>query len=173
MADFLRAFAAPSGVAKHLEMMVTNARVKTGGAVSVISSLGRGSFTGSETRATGPKPSGSQPQRALIGRDAELRSLRAALARAGQGVSQTVVLVGPSGVGKTTVLNRFVELAQSEGATVFSALGEEDELDVSFGVVEQLFPTLDAGSRDEIAVANVGTKVVAACRSLPSTIVLV
>lgn len=45
----------------------------------------------------------------LVGREAELLALQRALARADQGLRQVVFVSGEAGIGKTTLLDRFVE----------------------------------------------------------------
>ncbi|MEV6109057.1 AAA family ATPase [Streptomyces sp. NPDC051940] len=53
----------------------------------------------------------------LIGRETELRSLREALARAGEGSPQSVVVSGEAGIGKTRLLDEFLDEARRGGAT--------------------------------------------------------
>ena len=50
-----------------------------------------------------------QPVWPPIGRERELRALRRELARADAGLRQTVFVTGEPGLGKTTLLERFVE----------------------------------------------------------------
>ncbi|WP_299235917.1 AAA family ATPase [uncultured Halomonas sp.] len=54
----------------------------------------------------------------LVGRETQLRMLRDALARAGIGLRQSVLVRGPSGMGKSALLVGFRQLEQSREATI-------------------------------------------------------
>lgn len=54
----------------------------------------------------------------LVGRETQLRTLRDALARAGIGLRQSVLVRGPSGMGKSALLVGFRQLEQSRDATI-------------------------------------------------------
>jgi DNA-binding SARP family transcriptional activator/tetratricopeptide (TPR) repeat protein len=54
----------------------------------------------------------------LIGREAALRTLRDALARAGIGLRQSVLVRGPSGLGKSALMVSFRQLEQSREAAI-------------------------------------------------------
>jgi DNA-binding CsgD family transcriptional regulator/peptidoglycan hydrolase-like protein with peptidoglycan-binding domain len=84
---------------------------------------------------------------AIVGRDAELARLRAALDRARAGSVSVVLVVGEAGMGKSTLLAAAREDSEAHGDVVLSASGDEAEADLDYGVVEQLrrgFPR-DAG----------------------------
>ena len=51
-----------------------------------------------------------------MGRETQLRSLRDALARAGIGLRQSVLVRGPSGMGKSALMVGFRQLEQSREA---------------------------------------------------------
>jgi DNA-binding CsgD family transcriptional regulator/tetratricopeptide (TPR) repeat protein len=71
----------------------------------------------------------------LVGRDAELEGLAAAVAamRAGQG--KIVLISGEPGIGKTTLLTALVDLAAAAGARIASGAAEELEMRVPFAAV--------------------------------------
>ena len=88
---------------------------------------------------------------ALIEREAEL----AAIADALEGVSpaaggRTLLIEGPAGIGKTTLMAELERMAGEAGFRVLSARGSEIERDFAFGVVRQLFgPILRTASEAE------------------------
>jgi hypothetical protein len=78
-------------------------------------------------------PEHTQP---FVGRRAELTALRAELATVRSGRPRVVLLEGPSGIGKTAMLDHF--LADESDFTVLRATGEQWEAFVAYGVVDQL-----------------------------------
>src|SRR4051794_20156736 len=74
--------------------------------------------------------------RSFVGRQAELTALRAELATALSGRPRVVLLEGAPGIGKTALLDRFLD-DESE-MTVLRATGEQWEAFVAYGVVDQL-----------------------------------
>jgi DNA-binding CsgD family transcriptional regulator/tetratricopeptide (TPR) repeat protein len=71
----------------------------------------------------------------IIGREAELQRLDAAVARASAGSPTVVLVVGEAGVGKT----RLVEAAfERSGALVVAATADPAEAELDYAVVEQL-----------------------------------
>ena len=72
----------------------------------------------------------------FVGRQAELDSLRAALDQAGRGHPQIVALQGPGGIGKTTLLDRF--LGRENDLTVLRVSGEQWERLLPYGLLDQL-----------------------------------
>ncbi|GHE22757.1 AAA family ATPase [Halomonas urumqiensis] len=54
----------------------------------------------------------------LVGRESQLRTLRDALARAGIGLRQSVLVRGPSGMGKSALMVGFRQLEQSRDAAI-------------------------------------------------------
>jgi predicted ATPase len=75
----------------------------------------------------------------LLERERELQCIDAAIAAAREGSGRSVVVEGPAGIGKSTVLAA-ARAAAEDGATRFlRARGAELERDFAFGVVRQLF----------------------------------
>jgi ATP/maltotriose-dependent transcriptional regulator MalT len=72
----------------------------------------------------------------LVGREPELTRLRAALDAARAGHPRLVLVEGPAGIGKTTLVGWF--LATARGVRVLRAGGAEPEQNLTFGVIEQL-----------------------------------
>src|SRR4051812_10772697 len=76
----------------------------------------------------------------LIGRDAELARLRGWLDRALQGAPQVVFVTGESGIGKTTVVDSFLEYAAGRG-DLWTGRGQCVE---HYGPSEAYLPVLEA-----------------------------
>src|SRR3954447_20154934 len=70
----------------------------------------------------------------LVGRSAELRALKDALARLDGGAAQAVELVGPAGIGKTRLLAELGGRAESRGHLVLVGSGAELERELPFWV---------------------------------------
>jgi class 3 adenylate cyclase len=62
-----------------------------------------------------------------IGRQRELEFLRQAFGEVRAGTNRMVVVLGEPGIGKTTLVNAFVEELQSSGTTVSVSRGERDD----------------------------------------------
>jgi predicted ATPase len=100
----------------------------------------------------------------FVGRQTELNNLRAALDQARHGVPQIVVLEGPGGIGKTTLLDRF--LNQESDLTVLRVSGEQWEKLLPYALLDQLarvagnvgllLPGTDASAAEE--PITVGTR---------------
>ena len=69
----------------------------------------------------------------LIGRDTALETLRGLLEEAAGGHGRTALLAGEAGVGKSSVLRRFLELAEATGARVLRGECTEIEARRPFG----------------------------------------
>jgi AAA ATPase domain len=81
-------------------------------------------------------------RRRLVGRSAEIELVRAALADTRDSPLSVLHLYGPGGVGKTTLLDAFADLAVDAGAAVARLDGRD--IDPSpVGVTEALEPVLD------------------------------
>ncbi len=72
----------------------------------------------------------------FVGRAAELSALRAILCEVRSGQPRTVLVEGPSGIGKTALIERF--LLGEEEVQVLRASGEQWEALVAYGVIDQL-----------------------------------
>jgi class 3 adenylate cyclase/DNA-binding winged helix-turn-helix (wHTH) protein/tetratricopeptide (TPR) repeat protein len=73
----------------------------------------------------------------FVGRQTELVTLRTALAQAGAGHGQMVAVVGEAGVGKSRLVDEFVQTAYSQGWLVLESAA------VSYGQAIPYFPVLD------------------------------
>jgi class 3 adenylate cyclase/DNA-binding CsgD family transcriptional regulator len=78
-------------------------------------------------------------QPALLERAEELAAVDAAIASALGGAGRLVVIEGPAGIGKTSLLGEGRARAAASGLTVLYARASELEAAFSFGVVRQLF----------------------------------
>ncbi|RAH36768.1 MULTISPECIES: AAA family ATPase [unclassified Halomonas] len=74
----------------------------------------------------------------LIGREGALRTLRDALARAGIGLRQSVLVRGPSGLGKSALLVGFRHLEQSREAAICWQPTTRLSIQEPYGVARQL-----------------------------------
>jgi predicted ATPase len=72
---------------------------------------------------------------ALVGRDAELERLAAAVATARAGQGKLVLVSGEPGIGKTAILAALADLAAAAGARIVSGAAEELEMRVPFAAV--------------------------------------
>lgn len=97
--------------------------------------------------------------RAFVGRTDEIAALSELLAEAAAGTPRVLLVEGEAGIGKTTLVERF--LARHTDARVLRASGDESELGVRFGVVDQLLRSagvdgvevLDAGRHLDVGLA--------------------
>ena len=77
--------------------------------------------------------------RVLVDRETELEVLATALSSARAGNGALVLIEGPAGIGKTSLLHVCRNHARDQGLTVLDSRGGELEREFSFGVVRQLF----------------------------------
>jgi DNA-binding CsgD family transcriptional regulator len=91
---------------------------------------------------------------APLERSAELQQLAAVLSAAAGGRGQVCVIEGPSGVGKSRLLDECAESAQAQGMLVLRARCSELTRDYPFGVSRNLFESTlisaDAGTRTKM-----------------------
>src|SRR5215469_12301264 len=93
---------------------------------------------------TGPVPSSP-----LRERDRELDVISAAIAAARSGSGTALIIEGPSGIGKTSLLAHAGRQAAATGMTVLAARAAELEGGYAWGVARQLFePAARAGAAD-------------------------
>lgn len=78
----------------------------------------------------------------LLERQREIATLEHALTQAVAGHGQLVVVEGPLGIGKTTLIGVAHTLARERGLRVLAARGSPLEHDFSFGIVRGLFERL-------------------------------
>jgi DNA-binding CsgD family transcriptional regulator len=79
------------------------------------------------------------PVAGLVERDPELAAMSGALTDAASGSGRFVVVEGPAGIGKTSLLAQAGRHCGGTGGRVLSARGSELERQFSFGLVRQLF----------------------------------
>jgi predicted ATPase len=82
----------------------------------------------------------------LVERAAELARIDALLAAARAGQGGLLLLTGPAGIGKTTLLEVARARARQAGMQVLAGRGRELESGFSFGLARQLFEPLLAGA---------------------------
>jgi predicted ATPase len=86
----------------------------------------------------------------LLERDAELGRLAALVDDAAAGHGRAAAVLGPAGIGKTSLLDRARDRAAARGLALCAARGGELERDFPYGVVRQLFelPLRSLGERE-------------------------
>ncbi|GAB7193584.1 LuxR family transcriptional regulator [Kineococcus sp. NUM-3379] len=91
----------------------------------------------------------------LLEREEELRALRAALAQGTTGEGRALLLEGPAGIGKSTLLAAARRTAREDGYLVLTGRGALLERDYAFGLARQLLePALDRlGDREQLGGA--------------------
>src|SRR5919201_1615380 len=88
----------------------------------------------------------------LLGREADLAAIAEIVAAVSAGTGSVLVIEGPAGIGKTSLVAEARRLARASGLHVLGARGGELEHDFAFGVVRQLFePALNAAGDAERA----------------------
>jgi hypothetical protein len=93
---------------------------------------------------------GTEASSALIERGDDLREAGGLVAAALGGRGSSLLVEGPDGIGKSTLISEVRERALIGGAAVLSARGAELERGFSFGVVRQLLePALASVSAEE------------------------
>jgi predicted ATPase len=76
---------------------------------------------------------------ALLDRDAELSALARQLAAVHEGAARLLVVEGPAGIGKSSLLAATTAAAEARGVTVLRARCGPLEQDAAWGVARQLF----------------------------------
>ncbi len=85
---------------------------------------------------------------ALLEREDEISRLGRAVGDSWDGVGRLILIEGPAGIGKTSLVAAARRLASEVGMNVRAARGAELEQSFAFGVVRQLFDSLLAGAGD-------------------------
>ena len=80
----------------------------------------------------------------LLDRDAELTELGRRLAAARAGSGRVIVVEGPAGIGKSTLLAAADRIARMDGAMVLRAGCSPLEQHAAWGIARQLFEPLRA-----------------------------
>jgi class 3 adenylate cyclase len=94
----------------------------------------------------------------LVGREVELHTVAAMLARVTAGRGCVVNVVGPAGIGKTRLVSEAVALAKSHGAQVFSTHCESHTSDIPFAVVARLLRAVGGISELDAQAARAKTR---------------
>src|SRR6516165_1921252 len=111
----------------------------------------------SRQRAGGPAGYGGWVRSELLDRDAELRALTRQVAAVRDGAGRVVVVDGPAGIGKSSLLAVVARDAEADGVAVLRARGGPLEQDAPWGVARQLFEPLRARQVwGELAVGAAG-----------------
>src|SRR3954447_19345806 len=93
------------------------------------------------TRTEAPEPAGSHRP---LERELEIAALDAAIEPARAGTGALILIEGPAGIGKTTVLRAYGERARDAGFRVLTARGGSLERDLAWAAVRELY----AGTAD-------------------------
>jgi len=89
----------------------------------------------------------------LLDRDAELRALSQQAASVRAGAGRVIVVDGPAGIGKSSLLAMVARSAEADGVAVLRSRGGPLEQDAAWGVARQLFePLRMSGAWSELAV---------------------
>jgi DNA-binding NarL/FixJ family response regulator len=83
----------------------------------------------------------------LLDRDGELAALAAQLADGRDGAGRVIVVEGPAGIGKSSLLAASARAAEADGVCVLRARGRPLERDAAWGVALQLFEPLRSSAQ--------------------------
>jgi ATP/maltotriose-dependent transcriptional regulator MalT len=108
---------------------------------------------------------GEVTEDSVLERERELEAIRTALDAARGGQGKLVLVDGPAGVGKTTLMKWARETAADAGMRLLSARGNELERPFGFGVVRQLFEPALMNPQGDVAELLSG-----AARFVPSVL---
>ena len=84
----------------------------------------------------------STPPPVLLEREAQIAAVEEAIIAAQGGTGRGIIVEGPAGIGKTSLLRIAGERARRRGLRVLEARGDELEADLPWGVVVQLYGVL-------------------------------
>lgn len=95
----------------------------------------------------------SNVPRALIQRDSELAVMESRLDAVRDGAGRVIVVEGPAGIGKSTLLSAGARMAADAGMTVLRAWGDPLEQEAAWGIAWQLFSPVRAAEQwSEVAI---------------------
>ena len=81
----------------------------------------------------------------LLQRDAEMAALARQLGAVRGGVGRVIVVTGPAGIGKSSLLGAVARAAAAEGITVLRAWGSPLEQEAGWGIARQMFASVRTG----------------------------
>jgi class 3 adenylate cyclase/tetratricopeptide (TPR) repeat protein len=137
----------------HMGLM-TNLKVRgRSGSLEVFPVLGRKDV---ETRDAARKTSRLTP---FVGRRTELNRLETAFNTACNGGCRTSLLVGPPGIGKTRLLNRFLEHVEADGAVILRGYCESYLATQTLQPISQIARALRAQLGNDVRLANKAAEV--------------
>jgi DNA-binding SARP family transcriptional activator len=103
-----------------------------------------------------PPPPALAPHPSLIGRMAERQALLAALAQATAGKVRVVLVAGEPGLGKSTLIETFLEATTATGGAVLTGHASEAERDQPFAPWQEALASLDLGFTGGTGSAELG-----------------
>ena len=107
----------------------------------------------------------------LLGRESDLLAIADAIESICAGEGSVLVIEGPAGIGKTSLVAEARRLARTSRVRTLSARGGELEREFAFGVIRQLFePALNAAAESERSEWLAGTAALAAPLFDPATL---
>ena len=107
----------------------------------------------------------------LLGRESDLLAIADAIESICAGEGSVLVIEGPAGIGKTSLVAEARRLARTSRVRTLSARGGELEREFAFGVIRQLFePALNAAAESERSEWLTGTAALAAPLFDPATL---
>ena len=123
--------------------------------VTMVVGAGPGAHRGADhdvspQRTGGTRGYGGWVRTELLDRDAELRALTRQVAAVRDGAGRVVVVDGPAGIGKTSLLAVVARGAEAAGIAVLRARGGPLEQDAPWGVARQLFEPLRATTASKL-----------------------
>src|SRR3712207_4326196 len=82
----------------------------------------------------------------FVGRQPELARLASLGSTAADGTGGALVLIGPPGIGKSSLLDRLAELQRADGRRILRTRGVEAETELPFSALHALLrPIIDKG----------------------------
>ncbi|BCJ77318.1 serine/threonine protein kinase [Catellatospora sp. IY07-71] len=129
-----------SDVIMHLLEKEPDKRYQTADGLAYDLGLLRGAAPGTQVAlrvGANDVPMRLLPRSRIVGRDAEIRALDAAFADAMTGLSHGVLISGPAGVGKTSLIDELRPIASSSGGWFVSGKYDQHRRDLEFDGTRQ------------------------------------